>query len=392
MAVGVPLRIIHTGILLTRLCFPTEFSVEIPTCRFRRPNAPPLRGNRGTSAHTTAPPGSQTIPLPPWPLVIFSHGLGGGGTTYSQVCTHLASSGKVVLAMEHRDGTSPVSRPRSDKTGQLYSQFYISPGEVVWDKDKDFGDFQDPRLALRAEQLELRKREIYLAYSAFRKLVQTGEHGNLRTTDDTTFNWASWSGDWVQCDEGVSLVGHSFGGATVFAMLSDPAPKEDIPVSHGLVLDPWLEPLPSPGPEPFTGRHSPSKHRKLMVINSEGFTLWKDHFKRVEQVVPAWPGSTLLTIVGARHVSFSDFPIMLPRPLRSSTAWPIMNVIQMLALSFLDNTVPDVVSNINTRKLEIKYARSRFWSKKPQHRLVGRPSDIIIHRRGFDVDVDTSRG
>ena len=84
-----------------------------------------------------------------------------------------------------------------------------------WDEDKDFGDFQDARLALRAEQLELRKREIYLAYSAFRKLVQTGEHGNLRTTDDTTFNWASWSGDWVQCDEGVSLVGHSFGGATV---------------------------------------------------------------------------------------------------------------------------------------------------------------------------------
>ena len=76
-------------------------------------------------------------------------------------------------------------------------------------------------------------------------------------------------------------------------------------------------------------------------------------------------------------------------PLRSSTARPIMNVIQMLALSFLDNTVPNVVSNINTRKLEIKSPRSRFWSKKPQRRLVGRPSDIIIHHRGFDVDVNT---
>ena len=62
---------------------------------------------------------------------------------------------------------------------------------------------------------------------------------------------------------------------------------------------------------------------------------------------------------------------MLPMPLRSSTARPIMNVIQMLALSFLDNTVPNVVSNINTRKLEIKSPRSRFWSKKPQRRLVG---------------------
>jgi hypothetical protein len=35
---------------------------------------------------------------------------------------------------------------------------------------------------------------------------------------------------------------------------------------------------------------------KLMVINSEGFTLWKDNFKLVEEMVPAWPGSTLLTI------------------------------------------------------------------------------------------------
>ena len=94
-----------------------------------------------------------------------------------------------------------------------------------------------------------------------------------------------------------------FGCVFKFAMLSDLPPKEEdvspIPVSHGLVLDPWLEPLPSPGPKPFTGHHSPSKHPKLMVINSEGFTLWEDHFKRVEQMVPTWPESTLLTI-GAR--------------------------------------------------------------------------------------------
>ena len=81
---------------------------------------------------------------------------------------------------------------------------------------------------------------------------------------------------------------------------------------------------------------------------------------------------------------------MLPVPLRNSTALPIMNVIQMLALSFLDNTVPSAVSKINTRdKLEIKYTRSRFWTKKPRRRLIGQPSDIVIHRRGFDIDVDT---
>jgi len=304
------------------------------------------------------------------------------------VCTHLASSGKVVIAIEHRDGTSPVSRPRSEKTGQRYPRFYIRPDKVVWDKDKDFSGFQDPRLAFRAEQLEMRKCEIFLAYSAFRRLIRTGEHGDLRTMDDLAFDWASWGGDWVRYDNGVSLVGHSFGGATMLTILSDPSPKgEDdvnIPVSHGLVLDPWLDPLPSPGPVLSTDRQSPSMCPKLTVINSEGFTLWEDHFKRVEEMVPEWPGSTLLTIVGARHVSFSDFLVMLPVPLRNSTALPIMNVVQMLALSFLDDTVPNVVSKINTRdKLEIQYTRSRFWAKKPRRRLIGQPSDIIIHRRGF---------
>jgi hypothetical protein len=74
---------------------------------------------------------------------------------------------------------------------------------------------------------------------------------------------------------------------------------------------------------------------------------------------------------------------MLPIPLRGFTAWPIMNVINKLALSFLDDTIPDSLANINTRELEIKHARFQFWAKKPRRMLVGRPSDIVIHRRGF---------
>jgi platelet-activating factor acetylhydrolase len=83
-------------------------------------------------------------------------------------------------------------------------------------------------------------------------------------------------------------------------MLSEPPPEREgvssIPISHGLVLDPWLEPLSSPGPEPFTNQGSEIRHPKLMVINAEGFTLWKDHFKRLEEIVPAWPESFLVTV------------------------------------------------------------------------------------------------
>lgn len=87
------------------------------------------------------------------------------------------------------------------------------------DDSRDAGGCDDPVFAFRAEQLEFRKHEIYLTYSAFRKLVMTGERGDLRSMDELPLDWESWIGDWVRCDEGVSLVGHSFGGATVVSRL-----------------------------------------------------------------------------------------------------------------------------------------------------------------------------
>jgi platelet-activating factor acetylhydrolase len=48
----------------------------------------------------------------PWPLVLFSHGLAGTRTTYSVLCAHLAAQGRVVLALEHRDGSGPAVFPR----------------------------------------------------------------------------------------------------------------------------------------------------------------------------------------------------------------------------------------------------------------------------------------
>lgn len=49
----------------------------------------------------------------PLPLVNYRDDLIHNGAVKSQFCCRLAASGRVVLAVEHRDGTGTVSMPRS---------------------------------------------------------------------------------------------------------------------------------------------------------------------------------------------------------------------------------------------------------------------------------------
>jgi hypothetical protein len=67
-----------------------------------------------------------------WPLVLFSHGLAGTRTTYSQWCGNLASEGHVVLALEHRDGSGPIVFVRSETEGRTIERVYVPYGDVTF--------------------------------------------------------------------------------------------------------------------------------------------------------------------------------------------------------------------------------------------------------------------
>lgn len=363
-------------------------------------------------------------PSSKWPLVIFSHGLGGGRTAYSQICSRLAASGRVVLAVEHRDGTGTVSLPRSwDVDGSKSKPrklLYLTEKDIHWDD----GDSKDTKtrekFALRAEQLAFRHHEMYITYKTFCQLVHKDHKVTLETIDGVPFEKSSWVDDstsdpYVNCDSDVVLAGHSFGGCTVFSILSTNPPEEypPIPVERALILDPWLEPLPAPGPVPLpinqkNGENSsnatvnsvvdgvretlededaiqkgssdtlsPNSHPRMLVINSENFTLWKPHFPRLQEVVNHWEpdGKHILTVVSSQHTSFSDFPIL---PVFSSkVARCIFNVIADLSLSFLDDRLEEDLKKMRRVKMETKPAGLKKDGTE-KRKMQGEPGDVVV--------------
>lgn len=339
------------------------------------PNAPLLRQRTTASPeHTQARSGTRPSS---WPLVIFSHGLGGSRTAYSQVCTRLASSGRVVLAIQHRDGSGHAFI--SLTTGP---RLYVREKDLIWtsDDEKTMVDF-------RQQQLAFRRHEIYLAFRSFKQLIQDGYQGSshgLQSIDKKPIDWSSWSSDVdtkaVECDKDVLLAGHSFGGATIFTILSTDPPVDvsaPIPVHKALILDPWLEPIPSPGPCPppqGPGDALP----QLLVINSEKFSLWKDHFARLIGVVQAWEPERrrVLTILRSQHESFSDFALL---PLVSRRAARIvMDRIMELSEAFIDGSIDTFVDETATRKMEIRIVGKKP-DGSPQRQLVGEVGELIAY-------------
>ncbi|KAF9495463.1 hypothetical protein BDN71DRAFT_1482722 [Pleurotus eryngii] len=327
-----------------------------------------------TDAPLLRPPKLETKQTQ-WPLVLFSHGLGGSRTAYSQICARLAASGKVVLALEHRDGTG---------------HRYIRENDISWEPDSPKDQAQP--LSLRTEQLAFRTQEMYIAYKAFAELANSGNDGHsLENVDGSAVKWESWCPGYVNCSSDVTLAGHSFGGCTVLSILSTEPPPghHQIPVTKALVLDPWLEPLPTPGPSPYSSTNLANaiksgeieqarSHPRILVINSERFTLWKDHFSRLQDVIKEWEprGESILTIIRAEHQSFSDFPV-LPL-LRNKTSRMIMQLIAKLSISFLDGSMEHTVETPKTRKMEAKIIGTKP-DGSPKRQLIGDVGDVIIH-------------
>ncbi|ERF70009.1 hypothetical protein EPUS_03561 [Endocarpon pusillum Z07020] len=282
-----------------------------------------------------------------WPVLIFSHGLGGSCNAYSHLLGSLASCGVVCIAPEHRDQSAPVSLIRQvDGSTKVvrYKKMSHDPSPEV--------------LSQRNEQLRVRLWELELLYTALSSL-NNGE--NLKNLADTSA--PSMSGKLDLGPSKVAWAGHSFGAATVvqfvksvfwhqtvpetaserrsrsmFQSLYTPAEnsplKEQItPQSPVVLLDLWTMPLRGDEtlwlwekPLPcYTGDEQPKNN--VLAIMSEQFYNWTSLLERMKAVLSKNPaeqersrgssgtkshGPRLFYSPNTAHLSQSDFGVLFP--------------------------------------------------------------------------------
>ncbi|KAK3329726.1 platelet-activating factor acetylhydrolase, isoform II-domain-containing protein [Apodospora peruviana] len=284
---------------------------------------------------------------PKFPVIIFSHGLGGSRTVSSAICGELASFGFVVVAMEHRDGSgartfvnkvgeSPdldsqdldreTPAPRNEKetrgktkttrkTKPYYMVDYIFPEDNA--KDTSPHNTRGVDTELREAQIEMRLAEIEEAYFAL-GLMQDGQgdriaEENLRKKGNVGssskglngIDWEEWKGRLYL--DSVTLMGHSFGGATTVQALR--LEERFSWVSQGILADAWGPAMPE-----SNGHRRVQK--PVLSIGSEAFMYWKDNHKRVEQICREARAAGALcwmtTIRGSTHLSQTDFAVLYP--------------------------------------------------------------------------------
>lgn len=132
-----------------------------------------------------------------FPLIVFSHGLGGCMEMYSQLCRHLASCGYIVLALEHEDGSGCYAEAADGSP-----IWHERPDDTPYSRDKVLR-FRTPMLKQRAADIE--------AVLEYLQCDQTA-------AEDPALADPALAAvlDAADRREGAAmLVGHSFGGAAV---------------------------------------------------------------------------------------------------------------------------------------------------------------------------------
>ena len=140
------------------------------------------------------------------PVMLFSHGLGGSRNAYSQWCGSIASHGVFVAAIEHRDGSAPISIIRAGTPEQVSVPY------------RRITEYNDETIQLRTSQLAQRTYEVAKLVSLLRDI----NHGvKLDIPEETAEALGQFRGLLNTKKGQFIMAGHSFGAATTVASCKD---------------------------------------------------------------------------------------------------------------------------------------------------------------------------
>ncbi|KAL9587791.1 MAG: hypothetical protein Q9203_003387 [Teloschistes exilis] len=303
-----------------------------------------------------------------WPVMVFSHGLGGTKNAYSHLLGSISSHGVVVIATDHRDGSAPLSCIR-EKPGASprYVEYHSIPHRHSPEVER-----------ARDDQLRIRLWELGMIHEALLK-IDRGEPLLNTLAETTTMNdLATFKSTLdVHTPGSIAWSGHSFGAATVVQFLKSvfyhpsssssssqhappstykplfqPSSSSQIahqitPASPLTLLDLWAMPLLSTATQylhdlPLPCYSQPSSAstpipgpKSLLVILSEAFYKWNTNLANTKraistdpssyprtQIPPPSPQPSTPTATGggpyifyplaSAHLSQSDFGVLFP--------------------------------------------------------------------------------
>lgn len=246
-----------------------------------------------------------------WPVAVFSHGLAGSRNAYSYVCGDMASNGMIVIALDHRDGSSPIQYVRETSSTKAR---IVDPVKISHEPSPEVYEARD-------KQLRIRLWEISMAYEALTKIDAGQRLENLDINASTKrkervevlymFN------DMLDIHRAgkVTFSGHSYGACTTVQLLKSifyakdrPAdagkpllvPNADAAIAHQIMpespmilMDMWGLPFKSPDQAYLWDKPLPSyaiggpAGSNVVSILSEAFFNWDDNLSINKHIVGA---------------------------------------------------------------------------------------------------------
>ncbi|KAF2868825.1 platelet-activating factor acetylhydrolase [Massariosphaeria phaeospora] len=279
-----------------------------------------------------------------WPVMMFSHGLGGSRNAYSHICGSLASHGIVVVAPEHRDGSTPISFINSpEEKGKLR---HVEYRKVPHKASTEVYETRD-------DQLRIRLWELGAIHDALLKIDERAHFRNVaegykRTEGKDALNMFAHMLN-VHEPGAISFAGHSFGAASMiqfvksvfyrpssetgdYKPLFTPSESSSIvrqitPSTPVILLDLWTLPIQSSATawlrsKPMPCYASPNGGSNLLAILSEAFYKWSSNLNDCKKIVakptgaeckyPEQPGPHIFYPIASAHLSQSDFGVLFP--------------------------------------------------------------------------------